>query len=108
MQISEWNPQLHPVAEKGFMLTIVQLFLKMGKTQVSSEVGGTEPAGEYTLFYVKGFILRKRIVLRVKKVEFVSDRISYIILRGPWCRVIVLNFHALTQDKSDDVRDSCY
>jgi hypothetical protein len=43
--------------------------------------------------------VHKRIVSAVKRVEFVSDRMSYIILRGRWCRIIVLNVHARTQDK---------
>jgi exonuclease III len=33
---------------------------------------------------------------------------SYIILRGRWCQVIVLNVHAPTDDKTDDVKDSFY
>jgi hypothetical protein len=33
---------------------------------------------------------------------------SYIILRGHWCHVIVLNVHAPTEDKTDDVKDSFY
>jgi hypothetical protein len=36
----------------------------------------------------------KRIISAVKRVEFVSGRISYIILRGP------------TKDKTDDVKGS--
>jgi hypothetical protein len=44
----------------------------------------------------------------VKRVEFVSDRMSYIILRGRWCDVIVLNVHASTEDKIDDVKDKFY
>jgi hypothetical protein len=47
-----------------------------------------------------------RIMSAVKKVEFVSDRMSYIILRGRCCHVIVLNVHAPTVDKTDDVKDS--
>jgi hypothetical protein len=35
----------------------------------------------------------------IKKVEFVSDRMTYIILRGRWCNNIVLNVHAPTEDK---------
>jgi hypothetical protein len=35
--------------------------------------------------------VHKRIISAVKRVEFVSDRMSYIILRGPWCHIIVLN-----------------
>jgi hypothetical protein len=30
----------------------------------------------------------------------------YIILRGRWCHIIVLNVHAPTEDKTDDVKDS--
>jgi exonuclease III len=33
---------------------------------------------------------------------------SYIILRGRWCDIIVLNVHAPTEDKIDDVKDSFY
>jgi hypothetical protein len=33
---------------------------------------------------------------------------SNIIQRGRWCHVIVLNVHAPTEDKTDDVRDSFY
>jgi hypothetical protein len=35
-------------------------------------------------------------------VEFISDKIPYIILRGRWCDIIVLNVHAPTEDKCDD------
>jgi hypothetical protein len=38
-------------------------------------------------------------------VEFVSERISYIILRGHWCDIIVLNVYAQTEDKTDDMKD---
>jgi hypothetical protein len=33
---------------------------------------------------------------------------SYTILRGRWCHIIVLNVHAPTEDKTDDVKDSFY
>jgi hypothetical protein len=33
---------------------------------------------------------------------------SYIVLRGRWCNIIVLNAHALTEDKNDDSKDSFY
>jgi hypothetical protein len=33
---------------------------------------------------------------------------SYIILRGRWCDIIVLNVHAPTEDKCDDTKDSFY
>jgi hypothetical protein len=40
--------------------------------------------------------------------DFVSDKMSYIILRGRWCHTIVLNVHAPTEHKTDDVKDSFY
>jgi hypothetical protein len=52
--------------------------------------------------------IHKRIISAVKRVEFVSDRISYKILRGRWCDIIVLNVHAPTEDKIDDMKDSFY
>jgi hypothetical protein len=44
----------------------------------------------------------------VKRVKFVSVRMSYIILRGRWCNIIVLNIHAPTEDKIDDIKDRFY
>jgi hypothetical protein len=41
----------------------------------------------------------------VKRVEFVSNRMPYIILRSHLCH-IVMNIHALTESKADDVKDS--
>jgi hypothetical protein len=52
--------------------------------------------------------LHKRIISAVKGVEFLGDKMSYIILRGRWCTIIVLNVHAQTEDKIDDVKDSFY
>jgi hypothetical protein len=33
---------------------------------------------------------------------------SYVILRGRWCHIIVLNVHAAAEDKINDVKDSVY
>jgi hypothetical protein len=33
---------------------------------------------------------------------------SYITLKGWWCDIIVLNVHAPTEDKDDDIKDSSY
>jgi exonuclease III len=55
-----------------------------------------------------GFFVHKRIISAVKRVEFVCDRMSYIIITCRWCHIIVLNVHAPTEDKTDDVKDSFY
>jgi hypothetical protein len=61
----------------------------VGVQEVTWDGGGTEPAGECTFFYGKGnenhelgtdFLMHKKILSAVKRVEFVSDRMSYIIL----------------------------
>jgi hypothetical protein len=40
--------------------------------------------------------------------EFVSDRMSYVMLRGSWCDIIVLNVHAPIENETDDTYDSFY
>jgi hypothetical protein len=50
--------------------------------------------------------VHKRIIPPVKRIEFVRDKMSYMILRGHWCDTIALNVHASTDDKIDDVKDS--
>jgi hypothetical protein len=63
-------------------------------------------------FYGKGkssitySFFNQRIVLAVKRVEFLSGRISYIVLRCCWCDIIALNAHASTADKSEVSKDS--
>jgi hypothetical protein len=55
-----------------------------------------------------GLLLHKIIMSAVNRVDFVSDRMSYIILRGRWHNIIVLNVHAPTLNKIDDMKDRLY
>jgi hypothetical protein len=48
----------------------------------------------------------KRNISAVKRVEFVSDRTSYITLSDQWCGIIVLNVHAPIGDKIDDAKNN--
>jgi hypothetical protein len=45
---------------------------------------------------------------QLTKVDFVSDRLSYMVLRGRWCNIIVLNAHEPIGKISDDLKDSFY
>ena len=47
-------------------------------------------------------------VSTVTRLEFVSDMMSYIVLRGRWCNIIVLNVHAPSEEKSDNSKASFY
>ena len=40
--------------------------------------------------------------------EFISDRVSCITKKGRYCDIIVLNVHAPSEDKDDDIKDSFY
>jgi len=55
-----------------------------------------------------GFFVHRRIVSAVKRVEFVSDRLSYKVLRGRWRNIILVNVHAPCEEKSEGSKDSFY
>ena len=87
----------------------------MGVQGVRWDKGGTVRAGDYDFFYGKrneyhqlgtGFFVHRRIVSAAKRVEFDSDRLSYIVLRGRWHNIIVVNVHAPSEEKSDESKDS--
>jgi len=73
--------------------------------------------GDYNFFYGKGnenhqlrteYFAHPRIVSAVKRVEFVSDGKSYLVLRGCWCNIIILNVCTQSEEKCDDSNDSFY
>jgi len=78
---------------------------------------GTVRAGDCNFLYGKGnenhhlgigFFVQHRIVSAVNIVEFVSDRTSYIELRGHWCNIITWNVHEPSEEKSDDSKEHFY
>ena len=70
----------------------------------------------YTFFYEEGnayqlgtwFFVHNQIRSAVKRMEFISDHVSYIMLKGQWCDTIVVNLHALSEDKDDFIKYSFY
>jgi exonuclease III len=119
MRFGTWN--VRSLYRIGSLSTVAR---ELGKhkadlvgVQVRWERGCTEWAENYTFFYGLGngdhhlgsrFFVHKRIVSAVRRVKFISDRKSYIILRGRWCNINVLNVHAPCEDKGDDEKDSFF
>jgi exonuclease III len=120
MRFGTWNVTSH--CRVGSLKTLARGLGKckldlVGVQEVRWEKCGTEWAENYTFFCGQGngdhqlgtgFFVQKRIVSAVRRVKFISDRMSYIILRGCLCNIIILNVHASCEDKGYEVNDSFY
>jgi hypothetical protein len=96
----------------------------VGVQEVRWNKGGTEQAENYAFLSLslfgkgsenhqleKGFLVHQRTVPAVKRVELVSDRMSYIVyvlLNVHCCAIMVLSVQSSTKDTSNDIKDSFY
>ena len=64
---------------------------------------GNENHQKKTLFFV-----HHTAVSAAKRVESVSGRMKYIVLRGRLCIIIICNVPSRTEVKSDDSKDTSY
>jgi hypothetical protein len=104
----------------GLLKTVATDFAMCNADLVAIKVAkpnnvGSLPTDDYTFFYGSGnvkhhlgtdILVCKGIRSAVERGELISDRMSYIMLRGCWCDIFVLNVHAPTEDESDDIKDS--
>jgi exonuclease III len=113
MRFGIWN--VRSLFRSGSLMTVARELVRykldlVGVQEVRWDKGSTVRTGDCTFFYGKGgeshqlgigFFVHQSIVSAIKRVEFISDSMSYMVLRGLWCNIIVLNVHAPTEEKSN-------
>ena len=105
----------------GSITTVIRELMRykidlFGTQEGRWDKGGTVRPVDYVFSMEKGLkswnlsrmFVHHRLVSTVKRVEIVSDRMLYIVLRGRWCNNIVMNVPAPSEEKNDYSKDSSY
>ncbi|PSN37502.1 hypothetical protein C0J52_26535 [Blattella germanica] len=77
---------------------------------------GSQESGKFTLYYGgatkpefgTGILVRRSILSAIRDIKFVSDRISYIILKGKRHDFIIVNVYGPTETSDDTIKDEIY
>jgi len=113
MKLGTWN--VRSFYRAGSLKAAERELDVVGVQEVRWDKEGTVRAGDYNFFYWKGnknhqlgtgFFVHRRSVSAVKRIEFISDRLSYIVLRGRWLHIFLVNVHAPSEEKSEELKDS--
>ena len=120
MRFGTWN--VSSLCRAGSLTAAVRELARykldlVGMQEVRWDKGGTVRAGDYNFLCGKGnenqqtgtgICVHHRTVSVVKTVQFVSSRVSYIVLRGGWCNIVVMNVHGPSEEESDDSTENFY
>ena len=103
MQIGTWNVRslYRTGAVVGIVKEVGRYNLDIVRLQ-EVRLPGEEKRnyGTYTLFHGKGnvnhaagtgFLVSNKIKSTVKEVNYISDRLSYLRMKGRWCDIIITN-----------------
>ncbi|EFN64073.1 Craniofacial development protein 2, partial [Camponotus floridanus] len=55
-----------------------------------------------------GFMINKKILSAVKNVKFINERLGLLVVQGRWYKIAIINGHAPTEDKDDEIKDGFY
>ena len=77
---------------------------------------GSLNAGSYTLHYGGsethsfgvGVMINKKILSAVRDVKFINERLGLLVVQGRWYKIAIINVHAPTEDKDDEIKDGFY
>jgi hypothetical protein len=105
---------IRSLCRSGSLTAVVRELVRykiVGVQGVRWDKGGAVRAGNYNFFMEKekkiinwkrDFFVHHKIVSPVKRVEFVSDSITYIVMRCRWSNIIALKVPAPSEEKIDD------